>query len=77
MGNTKDRRTPVTNLIDPPLIGYSLRIHPEEWHGHIAMRVGLYGCTSGENTQTDRQMDRQTVANNQIVIDMYKICMDR
>ena len=47
-GNTKDRRTPVTNQLDPPIIAYSIKIHPEEWHGAIAMRVGLYGCTSGE-----------------------------
>ena len=44
-----DRYTPVSNDLKYPIITRYIRIHPETWHGHIAMRAEFYGCKEGEN----------------------------
>ena len=44
-----DRYTPVSNDLKYPIITPYIRIHPELWHGRIAMRTEFYGCIEGEN----------------------------
>ena len=31
-----------------PIIARYIRFNPQRWHGYIAMRVEVYGCTFGE-----------------------------
>lgn len=38
----------VVNTLDEPIIARYIRIHPVTWHGHISMRIELYGCFTGE-----------------------------
>lgn len=44
----RDRNTIVYNSIIPSIRARFLRIHPWSWHGHISMRVELFGCALGE-----------------------------
>lgn len=46
-GNS-DRNTVVYNRLYPSFKGRFVRIYPKQWHGHISMRVELYGCNSGK-----------------------------
>ncbi|NXF87579.1 FA8 factor, partial [Eubucco bourcierii] len=34
----------VTNTLEPPLFARYVRIHPRQWHNHIALRMELLGC---------------------------------
>ncbi|CAH3022885.1 unnamed protein product [Porites evermanni] len=45
-GNS-DRNTVVYNRLYPSFKSRFVRIYPKQWHGHISMRVELYGCNSG------------------------------
>ena len=45
-GNT-DRNTAEGRILDQPIIARYIRIHPTAWHGHICMRVELFGCREG------------------------------
>ncbi|XP_029099740.1 coagulation factor VIII isoform X2 [Monodon monoceros] len=40
----QDSFTPVVNALDPPLFTRFLRIHPQSWAHHIALRLELLGC---------------------------------
>lgn len=40
----QDSFTPVVNALDPPLFTRFLRIHPQSWARHIALRLELLGC---------------------------------
>ena len=42
-GNT-NRDSIVRNNLNPPIISRYIRFLPIAWHGHISMRVELYGC---------------------------------
>ncbi|XP_020605733.1 lactadherin-like [Orbicella faveolata] len=42
-GNS-DRNGIVINDLETPIEARVIRINPVEWHGHIAMRMELYGC---------------------------------
>ncbi|XP_015762694.1 PREDICTED: lactadherin-like isoform X2 [Acropora digitifera] len=42
-GNS-DRDTVVENVLNPPIEAKFIRFQPTAWHGHISMRVELYGC---------------------------------
>ncbi|XP_022778337.1 uncharacterized protein LOC111319871 [Stylophora pistillata] len=42
-----DRYTVVRNTLYRPVITRYIRIHPEEWNGHISMRTEFYGCSKG------------------------------
>lgn len=44
----KDYVNEVVNTLEEPIIARYIRIHLVEWHGHISMRLELYGCYSGE-----------------------------
>ncbi|XP_048583247.1 uncharacterized protein LOC5505799 [Nematostella vectensis] len=44
-GNSDDT-TVVQNDVNPPIIGWYVRLHPVKWHSHPAMRVEMYGCLS-------------------------------
>lgn len=43
-----DRYTVVRNTLNKPVITRYIRIHPEEWNGHISMRTEFYGCSKGK-----------------------------
>ncbi|XP_067039926.1 uncharacterized protein [Acropora muricata] len=43
IGNS-DRDTVVENVLNPPIEAKFIRFQPTAWHGHISMRVELYGC---------------------------------
>ncbi|XP_009939830.2 coagulation factor VIII isoform X2 [Opisthocomus hoazin] len=40
----QDHTSTVMNTLDPPLFARYLRIHPRQWHNHIALRVEFLGC---------------------------------
>ncbi|KAK3700595.1 hypothetical protein QZH41_001586 [Actinostola sp. cb2023] len=42
-----DRHSVVSHKLSKPIIARYIRFRPQSWHGHISMRVGLYGCTKG------------------------------
>ena len=42
-GNS-DRDTVVENVLNLPIEAKFIRFQPTAWHGHISMRVELYGC---------------------------------
>ena len=41
----KDRNTIVYQTLSQPIRARYVRILPEAWHGHISMRMELYGCS--------------------------------
>lgn len=43
-----DRYSLVEQPIDPPVNGHYVQFNPRSWHGHISMRVEVYGCRAGE-----------------------------
>ncbi|XP_029200554.2 uncharacterized protein LOC114965136 [Acropora millepora] len=43
LGNA-DQNTVVSHELDTPIRARYIRFRPTEWHGHISMRVELYGC---------------------------------
>ena len=47
LNGNNDRHTVVSHVLPKPIIARYIRIHPKAWHGHVSMRVGLYGCTKG------------------------------
>lgn len=44
----KDRNTVVKNFFRRSIVARFVRFHPVRWHGHISMRVELYGYLLGE-----------------------------
>ncbi|XP_066058472.1 coagulation factor VIII [Chamaea fasciata] len=40
----KDHQSTVTNTLEPPLFARYVRIHPRQWHNHIALRIEFLGC---------------------------------
>ncbi|EDO29609.1 predicted protein, partial [Nematostella vectensis] len=46
LSGNKDRNTVVTHSVGPIYARY-VRFYPQTWHGHISMRVELYGCRRG------------------------------
>lgn len=44
-----DRYSLVEQPIDPPVNGRYVQFNPRSWHGHISMRVEVYGCRAGES----------------------------
>ena len=47
IGNT-DRDTVVYHELNPPIKARYIRFRPLAWHGHISMRVELYGCEGND-----------------------------
>ena len=45
----RDRNTIVYNSIIPSIRARFLRIHPWSWHGHVSMRVEVFGCSLGRS----------------------------
>ena len=43
-----DRYSLVEQPIDPPVNGHYVQFNPRSWHGHISIRVEVYGCRAGE-----------------------------
>ena len=44
-----DQYTSVSHDLTYPIITRYIRIHPESWHNHTAMRAEFYGGIKGEN----------------------------
>ncbi|CAH3172036.1 unnamed protein product [Porites lobata] len=42
-----DRNTVKVNVLDVPIYTRYIRLHPESFHGHISLRLELYGCKTG------------------------------
>ncbi|XP_078381198.1 retinoschisin-like [Oculina patagonica] len=42
---SNDQNTVVLNTLDAPIEARFIRVHPQQWHGHISMRMELYGCS--------------------------------
>ena len=40
----KDQDSVVYHEFNPPIMARFIRLLPQEWVGHISMRVELYGC---------------------------------
>lgn len=40
----KDHTGTVMNALEPPLFARYVRIHPRQWHNHIALRIEFLGC---------------------------------
>ncbi|XP_033920207.1 coagulation factor VIII [Melopsittacus undulatus] len=40
----QDHSSTVMNTLEPPLFARYVRIHPRQWHNHIALRIELLGC---------------------------------
>ncbi|NXR73650.1 FA8 factor, partial [Pycnonotus jocosus] len=40
----QDHQSTVTNTLEPPLFARYVRIHPRQWHNHIALRIEFLGC---------------------------------
>ncbi|XP_006876917.1 PREDICTED: coagulation factor VIII [Chrysochloris asiatica] len=45
----EDSVTPVVNYLDPPLLTRYLRIYPQSWLHHIALRIEVLGCESQQH----------------------------
>ena len=47
-----DRNSVIVNKLIQPIEARFIRIYPESWHGHMSMRMELYGCEihSGKKT---------------------------
>ncbi|XP_071613796.1 coagulation factor VIII isoform X7 [Heliangelus exortis] len=45
----QDPTNTVMNTLEPPLFARYVRIHPRQWHNHIALRMEFLGC----NTQQE------------------------
>jgi len=45
-----DRTTVVKHFFSPDtrIFARSIRFHPKAWHGHVSMRVEIYGCEKGK-----------------------------
>ena len=39
-----DRNSVIGNTLIQPIEARFIRIYPESWHGHMSMRMELYGC---------------------------------
>ncbi|XP_019636532.1 PREDICTED: uncharacterized protein LOC109479099, partial [Branchiostoma belcheri] len=63
-GNT-DPKTPVTNLLDNPVDTRYVRFYPQRWHGRIAMRVEILGCST-EFCQNPLGMESGTIPDDSI-----------
>ena len=50
-----DRYSLVEQPIDPPVNGRYVQFNPRSWHGHISMRVEVYGCRAGESGNINTQ----------------------
>ena len=42
-----DRNTIVVQDLEKATVALAVRLNPVEWHGHISLRMELYGCKSG------------------------------
>ncbi|XP_031980102.1 coagulation factor VIII [Corvus moneduloides] len=40
----QDHQSTVTNTLESPLFARFVRIHPRQWHNHIALRIEFLGC---------------------------------
>ncbi|KFU89190.1 Coagulation factor VIII, partial [Chaetura pelagica] len=40
----QDHTSTVINTLEPPLFARYVRIHPRQWHNHIALRIEFLGC---------------------------------
>ncbi|XP_039573366.1 coagulation factor VIII isoform X4 [Passer montanus] len=40
----QDHQSTVRNTLEPPLFARYVRIHPRQWHNHIALRIEFLGC---------------------------------
>ncbi|KAM8896703.1 coagulation factor VIII isoform 5-T5 [Lycaon pictus] len=40
----RDSSTPVRNALEPPLLARYVRLHPQSWAHHIALRLEVLGC---------------------------------
>ncbi|KFV07003.1 Coagulation factor VIII [Tauraco erythrolophus] len=40
----QDHTSTVMNTLEPPLFARFVRIHPRQWHNHIALRIEFLGC---------------------------------
>ncbi|XP_076203265.1 coagulation factor VIII isoform X2 [Aptenodytes patagonicus] len=40
----QDHTSTVMNTLEPPLFAHYVRIHPRQWHNHIALRIEFLGC---------------------------------
>nr|ATD13233.1 CO-cFVIII-BDD [synthetic construct] len=40
----RDSSTPVRNRLEPPLVARYVRLHPQSWAHHIALRLEVLGC---------------------------------
>ena len=45
-GNT-DRNTHVTSLFASMVIARHIKVRPQQWHGHISLRMEIIGCDYG------------------------------
>ena len=43
-----DQDTVVYHELNPPITARYIRFRPVAWHGHISMRMELYGCNNAE-----------------------------
>ena len=46
-GGNHDRDTVIYRDLNPLIKARYIRFRPIDWHGHISMRVELYGCLEG------------------------------
>ena len=42
-----DQNTVVVNTLESPIEARFIRLHPQQWYGHISMRAEIYGCREG------------------------------
>nr|XP_009480584.1 PREDICTED: coagulation factor VIII-like [Pelecanus crispus] len=40
----QDHTSTVMNTLEPPLFARYVRVHPRQWHNHIALRIEFLGC---------------------------------
>ena len=67
IGN-KDQNTLIINDLIQPIKAQYVRILPQEWHGHISMRMELYGCDSSKYLLCSLYDDKHFLAR------MAKVC---
>ena len=55
-GNS-ERQIVVINRFRSPIRARFIRMYPQTWHGHISMRLELYGCSRGKKLQVPCQIN--------------------
>jgi len=61
-----DRNSVIVNTLIQPIEARFIRIYPESWHGHMSMRMELYGCEIHSDCMTPLVMENDQIPDSSI-----------